>query len=43
MDELVARVRSMVLQNVPVDEDEADDPNVERMEANADMPWREVE
>ncbi|KAG8853053.1 hypothetical protein FRB96_008431 [Tulasnella sp. 330] len=44
MDELVGRVRAMVLSNVPVDEEDDEDPNgVERMEGNADRPWREVE
>ncbi|KAG8870410.1 hypothetical protein FRB97_009799 [Tulasnella sp. 331] len=44
MDELVGRVRAMVLSHVPVDEEDNEDPNgVERVEANADRPWREVE
>ncbi|KAG9000495.1 hypothetical protein FRB93_012700 [Tulasnella sp. JGI-2019a] len=45
MDELVGRVRAMVLSQVPADEDDAEDVTggAERMEANADRPWREVE
>lgn len=44
MDELTERVREMVLGHVPADEEDAEDAGgVERMEANADRPWREVE
>ncbi|KAG9024583.1 hypothetical protein FRB95_011337 [Tulasnella sp. JGI-2019a] len=45
MDELVGRVKAMVLSQVPLDEEDAEDATggEERMEANADRPWREVE
>jgi len=44
MDELVGRVRALVLSQVPADEDDVQDASgVERVEANADLPWREVE
>jgi len=44
MDDLVGRVKALVLSQVPaLEDDEEDETGVEQMEATADRPWREVE
>ncbi|KAG8896554.1 hypothetical protein FRB99_008838 [Tulasnella sp. 403] len=43
MDELVARTRAIVLDNLLLDDEDLEDAEVGRIEAAVDMPWREDE
>jgi len=39
MSDLISRTRALILDNLPLDEEEEDDENVRRLEAAADRPW----